>query len=98
MGDRAEEMLRIALDSFAARDLDRARSLPELDDLIDATNRRVAHTVLDMAHTPGTQEWGLRIIVVSRCLERVGDNAVDIGEQTVFVVTGEFQELKSPSL
>ena len=98
MGDRAEEMLRIALDSFAARDVERARSLPALDDLIDATNRRVAQKVLDMAHTPGTQEWGLRMIVVARCLERVGDNAVDIGEQTAFVVTGEFQELKSPSL
>ncbi len=98
MGDRAEEMLRIALDSFSARDLVRARSLPELDDLIDRTNRRVAQTVLDMADTPGTQEWGLRMIVVARCLERVGDNAVDIGEQTAFVVTGEFHELKSPSL
>ncbi len=98
MGDRAEEMLRIALDSFSARDLVRARSLPELDDLIDATNRRVAQTVLAMADTPGTQEWGLRMIVVARCLERVGDNAVDIGEQTAFVVTGEFHELKSPSL
>ena len=98
MGDRAEEMLRIALDSFSARDLVRARSLPELDDLIDRTNRRVAQTVLDMADTPGTQEWGLRMIVVARCLERVGDNAVDIGEQTAFVVTGEFHELKSPLL
>jgi phosphate transport system protein len=98
MGDRAEEMLRVALDSFAARDVERARSLPALDDLIDATNRRVAQKVLDMADTPGTQEWGLRMIVVARCLERVGDNAVDIGEQTAFVVTGEFQELKSPSL
>jgi phosphate transport system protein len=91
-------MLHIALDSFAARDLERARSLPALDDLIDRTNRRVAQTVLDMADTPGTQEWGLRMIVVARCLERVGDNAVDIGEQTAFVVTGEFHELKSPSL
>jgi phosphate transport system protein len=98
MGDRAEEMLRIALDSFSARDVERARSLPALDDLIDATNRRVAQKVLDMADTPGTQEWGLRMIVVARCLERVGDNAVDIGEQTAFVVTGEFHELKSPSL
>jgi phosphate transport system protein len=98
MGDRAEEMLRIALDSFSARDVELARSLPALDDLIDMTNRRVAQKVLDMADTPGTQEWGLRMIVVARCLERVGDNAVDIGEQTAFVVTGEFHELKSPSL
>ncbi len=34
----------------------------------------------------------MRMIVVARCLERIGDNAVDIGEQTAFVVTGEFHE------
>jgi phosphate transport system protein len=97
MGDRAEEMVRVALDSFAARDIDRAHSLPELDELIDRTNRRVAEKVLAMADTPGTQEWGLRMIVVSRCIERIGDNAVDIGEQTAFLVTGEFQEFTDAS-
>jgi phosphate transport system protein len=97
MGDRAEEMVRIALDSFANRDVERARSLPELDELIDRTNRRVAEKVLGMADTPATQEWGLRMIVVSRCIERVGDNAVDIGEQTAFLVTGEFREFTDAS-
>ncbi len=37
-----------------------------------------------MSATPGMQEWGMRMIVVARCLERIGDNAVDIGEQTEF--------------
>jgi phosphate transport system protein len=92
MGDRAEEMVKVALSSFAERDVSRAHALPELDELIDRTNRRVAEKVLAMAATPGTQEWGLRMIVVSRCIERIGDNAVDIGEQTAFLVTGEFEE------
>jgi phosphate transport system protein len=97
MGERAEEMVRVALDSFSMRDLERARLLPELDELIDRTNRRVAEKVLGMADTPGTQEWGLRMIVVSRCIERIGDNAVDIGEQTAFLVTGEFHEFTDAS-
>jgi phosphate transport system protein len=97
MGDRAEEMVRVALDSFAQRDVERARSLPELDELIDRTNSRVAEKVLAMADTPGTQEWGLRMIVVSRCIERIGDNAVDIGEQTAFLVTGEFEQFTDAS-
>jgi phosphate transport system protein len=97
MGDRAEEMVRVALDSFARRDLERAHSLAELDELIDRTNRRVTAKVLAMAETPGTQEWGLRMIVVSRCIERIGDNAVDIGEQTAFLVTGEFREFTDAS-
>jgi phosphate transport system protein len=97
MGDRAEEMVRIALDSFATRDVARARALVELDELIDRTNRRVVGKVLELADSPGTQEWGMRMIVVSRCLERVGDNAVDIGEQTEFLVTGEFHEFTDAS-
>jgi phosphate transport system protein len=97
MGDRAEEMVRTALDSFAARDVTRAVSLVDLDELIDRTNRRLVHKVLEMASTPGTQEWGMRMIVVSRCLERIGDNAVDIGEQTSFLVTGEFREFTDAS-
>jgi len=97
MGERCEEMVRVALDSFGARDVERARELVELDELVDRTNRRVADRVLALAHEPGTQEWGMRMIVVARCLERVGDNAVDIGEQTAFLVTGEFHEFMDAS-
>ena len=97
MGERAAEMVRIALDSFSQRDVERARGLVELDELIDRTNRRVSDHVLQMASTPGTQEWGMRMIVVSRCIERIGDNAVDIGEQTAFLVTGEFHEFTDAS-
>jgi phosphate transport system protein len=97
MGDRAEEMVRIALEAFAVRDVERAHGLVELDELIDRTNRRVVDKVLELAHSPGLQEWGMRMIVASRCLERIGDNAVDIGEQTVFLVTGEFEEFTDAS-
>ena len=43
------------------------------------------------------REWGLRMLVVSRCLERIGDHAVDIGEQTAYLVTGEFREFTDAS-
>jgi phosphate transport system protein len=46
---------------------------------------------------PGTQEWGMRMIVVARSIERIGDNAVDIGEQTEFLATGEFREFTDAS-
>ena len=97
MGDRCEEMVKVSLDAFAARDVARARSLVDLDELVDRTNRRVTDKVLEMAASPGLQEWGMRMIVVARCLERIGDNAVDIGEQTEFVVTGEFHEFTDAS-
>jgi phosphate transport system protein len=97
MGGRAEEMIRVALDSFAERDLERAESLVELDELIDRANRRAVEQVIAIGGDEERREWGLRMIVVSRCLERIGDHAVDIGEQTAFLVTGEFREFTDAS-
>jgi phosphate transport system protein len=97
MGSRAEEMIRIALDSLAERDLECAESLVELDELIDRANRRAVKQVIAIGGDEERREWGLRMIVVSRCLERIGDHAVDIGEQTAFLVTGEFREFTDAS-
>lgn len=97
MGDRAEEMVRVSLDAFADRDVARSHALVDLDELIDRTNRRVADQVLALASQPGAQEWGMRMVIVARCIERIGDNAVDIGEQTAFLVTGEFHEFTDAS-
>ncbi|MDQ2984875.1 MAG: phosphate signaling complex protein PhoU [Actinomycetota bacterium] len=97
MGQRAEEMIRIALDSFQRRDLEGASSLVELDELIDRANRRAVEYVLDFGGDLSKREWGLRMIIVSRCLERIGDHAVDIGEQTAYLITGEFREFTDAS-
>jgi phosphate transport system protein len=95
MGVRAEEMTRVAMRSFQHRDLARAEALVDLDELIDRTNRRLAGHVLEL--DAEHREWGLRMLVVSRCLERIGDHAVDIGEQTAYLVTGEFREYTDAS-
>ena len=97
MGERAEEMITVALEAFARRDLALAESLVERDELIDRANRRVVQQVLSLAHDPQLQEWGLRMLVASRSLERVGDHAVDIGERVAYVVTGEFREFTDAS-
>ena len=97
MGARAEEMTRVALDSFAGRDAGRAESLVELDELIDRANRRAVQQVIALGGDEERREWGLRMLLVSRCLERIGDHAVDIGEQTSFLVSGEFREFTDAS-
>ncbi|MFN2471206.1 MAG: PhoU domain-containing protein [Gaiellaceae bacterium] len=79
------------------RDLAGAESLVELDELIDRANRRAVQHVLALGSNPALREWGLRMIIVSRCLERIGDHAVDIGEQTAYLVTGEFREFTDAS-
>ena len=97
MGQRAEEMIRVALDSFQRRDVEAASSLVDLDELIDRANRRAVDRVLDFGADAEKREWGLRMILVSRALERIGDHAVDIGEQTAYLVTGEFREFTDAS-
>ncbi len=97
MGSRAEEMIRVALDSFGARNLEQAETLVDLDELIDRANRRFVQQVLSFGRDPKLHEWGLRMIIVSRCFERIGDHAVDIGERTAYLVSGEFREFTDAS-
>ena len=97
MGSRCEEMIRIALDSFGNRDLAGAESLVDLDELIDRANRRVVERILELGGDPDMREYGLRMVIVSRALERIGDHAVDIGEQTAYLLTAEFREFTDAS-
>ena len=97
MGSRCEEMIRVALDSFGSRDLAGAESLVDLDELIDRANRRVVERILELGGDPAMREYGLRMVVVSRALERIGDHAVDIGEQTAYLLTAEFREFTDAS-
>ncbi len=97
MGERAEEMLRVALDSFAQRDLAGAENLVELDELIDRANRRFVERLVDVMAEAELREWSLRMVVVARTIERIGDRAVDIGEQTAYLLTAQFREFTDAS-
>jgi phosphate transport system protein len=97
MGQRAEQMIRVSLDAFASRDAKKAETLVDLDELIDRANRNATEDVLSLGDSAEEREYGLRMLVVSRCVERIGDHAVDIGEQVVYLVTGEFREFSDAS-
>ena len=97
MGDVVEAMLRTAMQALATRDAGLAQQLPAMDEPVDRLNRNMYREVAALAGDPQMLEWGIRMNVVSRQLERVGDNAVDIGEQTAFVVTGLFREFSDAS-
>jgi phosphate transport system protein len=97
MGQRAEQMIRVAMESFATRDAAQAQTLVDLDELIDRANRNAIEDVLSLGDSPEEREYGLRMLVVSRCVERIGDHAVDIGEQVAYLVTGEFREFTDAS-
>jgi len=95
MGERAQEMIRVAVEALHKRDGELAESLLALDELIDRSNRRVVLRMVELGSE--NLEWSLRMIVASRCLERIGDHAVDIGEQAAFLATGEFREFTDAS-
>jgi phosphate transport system protein len=97
MGSRCEEMIRVALDAFGNRDLVAAESLVELDELVDRANRRVVERILELGGAERMREYGLRMVLVSRALERIGDHAVDIGEQIAFLLTAQFREFTDAS-
>jgi phosphate transport system protein len=97
MGERSEEMCRVALDSFAGRDLVGAESLVELDEAIDRANRRFVERLVDVMADPAHREWGLHMVVVARTIERIGDRSVDIGEQTAYLLTAQFREFTDAS-
>jgi phosphate transport system protein len=88
-------MIRVAVQALHGRDEELAESLLALDELIDRSNRRVVLRMVELGSE--NLEWSLRMIVASRCLERVGDHAVDIGEQAAFLATGEFREFTDAS-
>jgi len=97
MGQLAESLVRQAKASFAARDVHMARDLVRQDERVNRLQREVFQLAIDIGDDPDTREWATHMILVARALERVGDNAVDIGEQTAFLVTGLFQEFSDAS-
>ena len=101
---RIERMARQAVSqvaqckqAFARRDVQLAEDLVRQDDEIDRLNREIFSLALQSGDDHDAREWGATMMLVARSIERIGDNAVDIGEQTAFVVTGLFREFTDAS-
>jgi phosphate transport system protein len=97
MGDIAVEMVRTAMDALRRRDAELCNELPKMDDPLDRLNRNMHFEVAKLAGDPHALDWGMHMNLASRALERVGDNAVDVGEQVWFLLTGEFREFTDAS-
>ena len=83
--------------AFATRDAELAEDLVRQDREINRVNREIFRMAIVIGDDPDTREWAMHMILVARALERIGDNAVDIGEQVAFVVTGLFREFSDSS-
>ncbi len=83
--------------AFAGREVRLAEDLVRQDREINRLNREIFRMAIEIGDDPDTREWAMHMILVARALERIGDNAVDIGEQVAFVVTGLFREFSDSS-
>jgi phosphate transport system protein len=97
MGKQGRSMLSQAKKAFEGRDVELARDLVRQDDLIDNLNKECFQMAVQVGEDQDTREWAMTMMLVARALERIGDNAVDIGEQVAFVVTGLFREFEDAS-
>jgi phosphate transport system protein len=97
MGRAARSEVTQAKACFTARDSRLAEDLVRQDREINRLNREVFARAIEVGDDVDTREWAMHMVMMARALERIGDNAVDIGEQTAFVVTGLFREFSDSS-
>src|SRR5215210_3961541 len=97
MGHAVRAQIGQAKGAFAARDVGLARDLVRQDDLVDNLNRECFQLAIEIGDEHDRREWAMTMMLVARALERIGDNAVDVGEQVAFVVTGLFREFEDAS-
>jgi len=97
MGKLARSEVEQSKQAFLLRDVAVAEDLVRQDQEINRLNRCVFSRAVEIGTDADRREWAMSMMLVARALERIGDNAVDIGEQVAFVVTGEFREFSDAS-
>ena len=97
MGAHARSEVVQCKAAFCGRDIALAEAPPRQDREINRLNRDIFRVAIEIGDDPDRREWAMHMTLVARALERIGDNAVDIGEQVAFVVTGLFREFSDSS-
>jgi len=89
MARMAAEMVRNALDAFAARDVDAAVRVVESDAALDEFYDSIFRTlVTHMVENPKTIGQVAHLLFVAKNLERIGDHATNVAEMVYFAATG----------
>jgi phosphate transport system protein len=90
MAGRAQEMVRGALDALVRRDAEAARAVIAMDDELDIRMEQVFRSLLSyMIEDPGTISRALRLTFVAKYFERIGDQAINVSEQIVYMIEAQ---------
>lgn len=98
MGDLVRPMVRTAIEAYVRGDVDEARLLPAMDHPVDRLNANMYKETVAARDNPQLLEWATKMMMASRALERIGDQAVDFAEQTAYLITGERAEFDEEGL
>lgn len=97
MGQAARDEVALSKRAFEERDIQLAEDLWRQDRAINRLNREIFALAVKLGDDADIREWTMTMTMVARAYERIGDNAVDVGEQTAFIVTGLFREFSDSS-
>ena len=94
-GNLVHRVVDACLEALESNDLDLARKLPDLDEPIDHLYKQFFRELARLQDEEDI-EWASSMVLASRYLERIADNAVDIGERTQYMLTGTFEQPFAP--
>ena len=97
MGVLARSEVSQAKQAFLLRDVGLAEDLVRQDEELNQLNKEIFQRAVECGTDLDLREWAMTMMLVARALERIGDNAVDVGEQVAFVVSGLFREFSDAS-
>jgi phosphate transport system protein len=96
MAVRVQEMTREALEAYLTRDVERAKVMIAMDDEIDQTYKAIFDELMAIMQTkPEHVKQATYLLLVAMYLERVGDHATNLGEWTIYMVTGELKDMNT---
>ena len=94
-GNLVHRVLEATLEALDKNDLELARKLPELDEPIDHLFKQFFRELARLQAEEDI-EWASQMVLAARYLERIADNAVDIGERLQYLLTGTFEPIEHP--
>lgn len=97
MREQAGVQVRLAVDTFAARDPARASALSDMDDVMDDLQKELFRVIFaSPADDDASIQRAVQIALVGRYFERVADHAVNVADRVAYMVTGQFAKPSQP--
>lgn len=92
MAHETMKMVHLSIDAYVASDVDLAREVMALDDVVDGLFMQVKDELIEILSLDSSKgQHALDLLMIAKYFERIGDHAVNIGEWVEFSVTGNYK-------